>query len=383
MLGVSLLSFEEFKKNLKILLVEDDILALSILEKLISKEKYRVFTAKNGVEGVEVFKKEGVDIIVSDINMPEMNGLDMVRELKRIDKNIKVLFLSAYSDVNHIIDALELKAESYILKPFDASTLISNIQKVAYINYSIYISSKEDERRAREETLKNKIAFIEEIAHHWRQPLNAVSLNLELISAMLDDIEMDKDSRKLIDEAIETSMCSMQKLSEVITNFSQVMNSNSKKSEYLYKIFQRYKNIYTKSIENIKLKIELDINQDLIFEGHVESLQTIANEMIKNSIEAMERRGIENGTITISAKKSNGYLVINIKDNALGIDEVIGDRLFEPYVSTKIKSHGEGMGLYLVYKALKQHLGGSISYKNLKNGCKFIIKIPQEHSTKE
>ena len=98
---------KEFLKNLTVLFVEDEELARTKLAKLLEKLFKSVITAANGSEGLTEFKNDHIDLIISDINMPIMNGLEMLENIREIDKNVPVIFITARNESENIFSSID------------------------------------------------------------------------------------------------------------------------------------------------------------------------------------------------------------------------------------------------------------------------------------
>ncbi len=114
-------------KNLKLLYVEDDEFARDEIADFLEFEVGELKTASNGEEGLEIFKTFHPDIVITDINMPKMNGLDMAKNIKSISPNTPIIVTSAYSDSDYIIKAIEIGINRYVLKPIDVDELLTMI----------------------------------------------------------------------------------------------------------------------------------------------------------------------------------------------------------------------------------------------------------------
>ena len=126
---------KDFLKNLTLLYVEDDEIARTKLAKILRRVFNNVLLASNGLEGYILFQKyqlekNKIDIILSDINMPQMNGLEMFEKIKELDSKIPIIYTTARTESNELLKAIELHANHYILKPIDAEDVITRIQKV-------------------------------------------------------------------------------------------------------------------------------------------------------------------------------------------------------------------------------------------------------------
>jgi len=138
-----------FLKNQIVLFVEDEELAREQLAKLLNKLFKNVIVAINGKDGLEKFKNafesnEKIDLIISDINMPIMNGLEMVENIRELDTNVPLIYTTARSETENIIKAIDLNVSSYILKPIDTTLLIKKISQACEKKF---IQTKLDEKQ--------------------------------------------------------------------------------------------------------------------------------------------------------------------------------------------------------------------------------------------
>lgn len=110
-------------KNIKVLFVEDEenirINAISYLKRLFDE----VYEAKDAYEAFEIVEDKRPHIIITDINMPKINGLELIRKIRQKDENIKIIVLSAYTKTEYLLEAIELNLEKYLVKPIRHETL--------------------------------------------------------------------------------------------------------------------------------------------------------------------------------------------------------------------------------------------------------------------
>ena len=119
------------KNSIKILVVDDEEMMRSLLSKILKREKYQIITARDGLEALEVVHSEHIDIIISDMKMPRMNGFELLKNVKEEFPQIGVIIMTAYGDTYTVKDALLLGADEYITKPFK-SYEISLVVERAY-----------------------------------------------------------------------------------------------------------------------------------------------------------------------------------------------------------------------------------------------------------
>ena len=118
-------------KTLKILIVEDEKRLAQLLKEAISDSFFSIVIAKDGNEGLKKFKTFKPDIIITDIMMPFCDGLEMTQKIKELDDNIPIIVLSAHSDKEKLLTAIDLGINKYFIKPFDPEEVIEHINKIA------------------------------------------------------------------------------------------------------------------------------------------------------------------------------------------------------------------------------------------------------------
>jgi DNA-binding response OmpR family regulator len=121
----------ELLKTLKILIVEDEKRLAQLLKEAISDHFFSIVIAKDGKEGLKKFKTFKPDIIITDIMMPLCDGLDMTIQIKELDAFIPIIILSAHSDKEKLLKAIDVGISKYFIKPFDPDDLIEHINKIA------------------------------------------------------------------------------------------------------------------------------------------------------------------------------------------------------------------------------------------------------------
>ncbi|MEN8302787.1 MAG: response regulator transcription factor [Campylobacterota bacterium] len=117
-------------KGLKVLLVEDEENLATLLKNAIGDSFYSFSLAKDGREGLEKFLSISPDIIITDIMMPNLTGLEMAKEIRKLDENIPIIILSAFSESDKFLDAIDIGVVKYFIKPFDPEELLDYIESV-------------------------------------------------------------------------------------------------------------------------------------------------------------------------------------------------------------------------------------------------------------
>ena len=223
---------------------------------------------------------------------------------------------------------------------------------------------------------KNRLAsmgeMIDNIAHQWRQPLmkiNAIVLNTDR------SIELKKYDEQYLQNRLEDISQAVYHMSNTIDTFREFLNPHKSKESF------EISNSINKSLKvlnTLLVDIEVNINQKELYINAYESefMQVIIS-ILSNSIDIFKARDIEKKYINIDIYEDDIHYFISIKDSAGGIKEDIIDKIFEPYFTTKHKSGGTGMGLYISKLIIQSSFKGDIKVKNVDDGVKFILEIPK------
>ncbi|MEN4052649.1 MULTISPECIES: response regulator transcription factor [Sulfurimonas] len=117
----------KFLKTLRVLLVEDETNLSKLLKNAIGDNFFKFYVANDGQEGLELFKKITPDIVITDINMPKKSGLEMAKEIKAIESSVPIIILSAFSETEKLLNAIDVGVVKYLIKPFDPDELLEYI----------------------------------------------------------------------------------------------------------------------------------------------------------------------------------------------------------------------------------------------------------------
>ena len=113
-----------------ILIVDDEPNYLIVLTELLQEEGYDVFTAQCGEEGLKVVKEIDLDLVITDMRMPGLDGFALLKEIKSHNKNLPVIMITAFGEKGKALDALQAGANNFLVKPFNNDTLLSAIKKL-------------------------------------------------------------------------------------------------------------------------------------------------------------------------------------------------------------------------------------------------------------
>jgi len=225
----------------------------------------------------------------------------------------------------------------------------------------------EKEKRKQEELLyqQSKMAAMGEmignIAHQWRQPLSSISISASGAKTQKEMGILDDD---VFYDLMDTINNKTQYLSETIDDFRNFYKPNKTKNIFRIKdIHEKTIKLVSAQFENKEIHINNTIQDAKIFSIENELIQVLIN-ILNNARDAFERKNVLEKIVFIDIYKKDHKVYIEILDNAGGVSEKIIDRIFEPYFTTKHKSQGTGIGLYMSEEIVTKHLNGDIYVKN-------------------
>ena len=284
--------------------------------------------------------------------------INRTRTLNRLNKNLKDTVKEKTKELNELNKHLEKRVKKKTKELIEKENILAQQSKMAAMG-----------------------EMIENIAHQWRQPLS-------IISTAATGIKLQKTLNVLEDEVFFDTMDkindSAQHLSSTIDDFRSFFHQDKEISQFDIKIpIEKTLSLLHSKFKNREIDVIKNI-QDLDICGlQNEFIQVIIN-ILNNAIDALETKQMDKKLIFITIFKEDDSVVIIIKDNAGGIHEKIKNKVFEAYFTTKEKSQGTGIGLYMSYIIITKHMGGELTvhnqsyvYEDIKyTGASFKIKIP-------
>ena len=146
---------------ISVLYVEDEELSREEIQQFLKWRVGVVRVAEDGRDGLEIFKAARPDLVITDILMPRMNGLEMAREIKGLDPEAKIIVTSAHSDAPYLLEAISTGVDAYVMKPVDTARLDGAIRKCAeVISYRRTIKSQHEYLNRSLEELKDALAKV-------------------------------------------------------------------------------------------------------------------------------------------------------------------------------------------------------------------------------
>ncbi|MEA3289236.1 MAG: response regulator [Campylobacterota bacterium] len=176
-----------YAKTLKLLLVEDDVMSMDQTLRFFSDIFMDVITANNGYEGYEKFKENDIDIVVTDIEMPIMDGLEMCKKIKEIDKDIPIIIISGYNDATYLLETIKMGINGYMVKP---ANLIQFIDTLSNVVEKIRLKDElEQYKQKLEKTNKALVSLNDDLEVQMMERISEIyALNQEIVATQKEVI---------------------------------------------------------------------------------------------------------------------------------------------------------------------------------------------------
>lgn len=424
--------------NLNVLYVEDSPTQAIMLKETLEKNRLHVKLAKDGLEGLQLLSEGIPNIIISDIEMPRMNGYEFCKHVKTdaLYKEIPVILLTNLTDVLDVVKGIECGADSFLTKPCETTLLLTTIKNA--------IQNKDVQNNIS----NGKLEFYFDGRNHALE-VDQVQITKLLLStysnAIQKNLELEEAYRKLnkIHEELEKTNRTLKLLNEqknqflgmaahdlrnpltVISGFSSYLLNVRKENFDATKLPQMIGHIYNSStfmlqliddlldysvIESGTLSLNLAdtdlsdlIQKNMIFFESLAQKKDIkvvftpvpvpkvscdANkilQVINNLFTNANKFSYPQGTITIKLTPLETEVVISIEDCGIGMSEEVLKNLFQPFNKSKTLGtageKGSGLGLAIVHKIINEHHGKIWVDSELNKGTTFFVSLPYTQSS--
>jgi len=397
------------KVQKKVLLIDDDRFILHSLGEMLSMKGYQVIKAQSAEEGLQLFEKESPPIVTTDIMMPDMDGLELMKKIHGINPDAEVIMITAYDRADLAIEALHLQAADFLTKPIRPQQLFSSVKRAedrikSKKRTKQYISRLEqaldDHTQRLLESEKQAVigSKVQGIIHNVSTPLAVVSSRAEYLINKLQDLKDSPEAQKsaFLQESLEKRINEVNiilKNAQKIGMIIDTILTKSYKEQFTYltpvdinqlvidelNFFQT--DLYFK--HNIKSQHQLDptLPQVKMVYSHISQ---VLDNLIKNAIEAVYDSTTKK--LIIITEQDEQDIFIRVQDTGYGIPQKNLKKIFTPHFSTKSYQRreegdtipsGSGLGLATSFSLMKMY-GGEILVKSKVNeGSEFTIVVPK------
>ncbi|MEZ4668082.1 MAG: response regulator [Anaerolineae bacterium] len=342
-----------------ILVVEDELDLRENIADMLTVNGYDVIQAEDGQIALQQLQSHQPSLVISDLMMPNMNGYDMLAEMRKIPgkDTIPFIFLTAITERAYFRQGMELGADDYLTKPFTYPELMAAVE--ARLNRQ----QKQAQHAAAEvDTLKKRLARV--VTHELRSPISSIIMVQNLLSAQLDSLETNQ-IRELL-ETLQTGSYRMYHLAEQLSYLTQLdtgtlspdVITRSGFTTSLWSVLVAAVNMarhFAYRQSNGDIQLEAHDSGDFI-QCHQPSLIHAIAELLANALDFSP----PGESIVVTQLHEDGYASIYIQDHGAGMTpEQIESamRTFEQIDRDRLEQQGLGLGLPLAHRIVEAHNG--------------------------
>ena len=356
----------------RILVVDDISKNLQVVGTILRNEGYHVMPATSGLQALERVSAQPPDLILLDLMMPEMDGLEVCSRLKAdpLTRQIPVIFLTASNEMEHLMKGFEAGAVDYITKPFNAPELLARVRT--------HLELKHARERLREMN-EEKNEFMGIAAHDLRNPLSAIQGYAEMIiedAQSLAHRDLEGNGQRIREAA--------KRMTEMVQNFLDANRIErgelklnmaiSDLSPLLQSVLETQSPHATAKGQMIQL--ELPPTPTLALADVSITLQVFEN-LVSNAV----KYSPPGKKIFVRLKAETGVVRFEVEDQGPGLSKEDQKKLFGKFARLSAKptggEHSTGLGLSIVKRLVEAMNGKVWCESELGMGAKFIVTIPQ------
>ena len=407
----------------RILVVDDDEYVRSMFAAFLS-ENYTCVTAASSDEALSELTRNSYGLVISDIQMPGRNGVELLREIRQRYPDTAVIMISGIARAQRIRDALQLGALDYLVKPIELDVLSFAVER-ALERRDLTLTARRyradlerqnielSERKAELERLQAQIVHSEKmaglgqlaagVAHELNNPAGFIYGNMDLIRGYLGrlelilsiyertklpeqeaaELEITKkeigydlllpDLRSMIVDCLEGA----ERIRDVVQNlrlFSRLDDAEFKRID-LHESLDSTIRILSRYYGGGGVRLVRNYGVLPLVNCYAGQLNQVWTNLLVNAAQSIEGKG----EVSILTNVEGGSATVRIKDTGCGIEPEHLNRIFDPFFTTKTVGEGTGLGLSISYGIIEKH-GGTISVESDRGvGTTFKVSIPIEH----
>ncbi|HKK43055.1 MAG TPA: hybrid sensor histidine kinase/response regulator [Bacteroidales bacterium] len=353
-----------------ILIVDDNIKNLQITAKILKDEGYLISLAQDAKSALAQLDQLIPDMLLLDIMMPEMDGLELCRILKKDPRftDIPVIFLTARTQTDDLEEGFNAGGVDYITKPFKRAELLTRVK-----NHIELAGSRN--RIMHMNRTRDKLYSV--IAHDIRSPLSSISL---AISSLANGyLEPGTEEYDEIIHYLDRTATETQTLLDNLLSYTRMQDKEiavAPEELELLPVIAECIQLLQANADNKKINIDVNIPEGLNAYFDEVTMQAVFRNMIFNSIKFTP----DNGKVSISAVNAGDTVEIKVKDNGVGISKDLVEKIFvknEHFTSPGTDSeHGSGLGSFIIKDFISRN-SGTIDVKSTPGkGTEMIVVLP-------
>jgi len=360
---------------MKVLIVDDNTKIMAIAEVHLKKEGLEVLCVEDGKSALESARQEKPDLILLDVDMPDMSGFEVCQILKDDAElvMIPVVFLTAADDNKSRVRGLDLGAVDYVTKPFDSFELRARVRaalRTKQLQDQLATMNLELEERVDQRTeeikqlLEQKDAFVNQLSHDLKTPLTPLVALLPMVAERTEDAE----SKKMLD-LIMNNVDYMRNLTERTLQLAQLNSPEVSLRVEKVDLASEIRNTI-ESLSSVFKENGIEIVNNTTTPLDIEADRMLIKELIHNLVSNTIKYTNGDGVVTFESFLKDDNVEISIKDTGIGMTIEQQKRIFEEFYKaddSRTDRSSTGLGLTICKRIVENH-GGSIRAESQGSG---------------
>ncbi len=362
------------KHSGSILIVDDDPFVLQSVTLLLTQFGFRITGAQNAAEAMALFGESRCDVVLTDIVMPNVSGIELLEQIHAVDGEVPVILMTAYADVEKAVEAIKKGAFDFIIKPYKPPQLLHSIEKA--INYHRLTRMEKDYKRILEEFNQELEALVAErtmslmgltVADRVRNPAMIIGRTCKRL------LEKERQLSDAVKESLADVVQEAERLEGIVSEFENVLKTRQNIFSYedINGILRDVIAIIEREAGEKGGKIDVRLSEEpLKINAQKNLLRAAIFHLLRNAIEVIPA----GGTITVASAGGRDNVTLTISDTGPGIPAGVIERIFDPFFTTKQMRFG--MGLSLIKQIISEHLGQIAVVSEEGKGTTFTMVFP-------
>ncbi len=379
--------FDENDRQWTVLIVEDNPDVIRVIHLSLRRE-FKVMAAPDGLKGFELAVKEQPNLIITDLMMPGIDGLELTKRLRNdpVTKYTPIIMLTARGGTEDRIAGIEQGVNAYLSKPFSAKELLSTARSLLNVQES-QADMLMTQRMDSLETIAGGLA------HEINNPLNYIKNSvarikldfaetLTMVNAAKTEPLPDVQAQKIdkiaarFQKMIDTAESGVKRIAGTVELMGRYSREGYSRDLREHDVFQAARDVV--SIVLPATGRDVKVTETMPPSGTIrcvpEEFNQVLSNLLQNAIEAVPEG---TGEVQLFGTVTDDLVELHVKDNGPGMPDAVKQKIFNPFFTTKGPGKGMGMGLTMTRRVI-QSLGGTIAvYSELGKGTEFVVKMPR------
>jgi signal transduction histidine kinase len=369
----------------RVLLVDDEADFLASLGQRLNLRGLPTLMAASGREALAILGREPVDVVVLDVRMPGMDGIETLRRIKESHPRVEVVMLTGHADLESSIEGMRFGFFDYLTKPVQLPKLVAKIEEAYRRRLGEQVESRETftDKLQEHMIVADRLASLGElaasIAHEINNPLAVIAESAGWLRSRAARPELGAEelrgSAALALDKIEAAVDRAARIAQNFLRFARAPDAVVREID-LAELAAEVRDLSVQSATHAGIEIAVSAapGAETTLVSDPYQLRQVLLNLVTNALQAIGR----DGRVEIAVAGGPEQVSIAVIDDGPGIPDEHFERIFEPFFTTKKEGHGTGLGL-AVSRGIVEKLGGRIEVESRPGtGCTFRVVLPRQ-----